>query len=87
MTFTPDIPLHPWITLQQHIEYVWMTKKEFAKKSGIDKQTVDAILKWTTTVTYDIAKKLEHVTGISAQTWTNLEESYRNDEKRLWKNK
>ena len=56
-----------------------MTQKEFALRLGITEQSVIRIIQGRQPITYETARKLELVTGITAAFWNNLEANYQSN--------
>lgn len=74
--FTPDYAVVPGESLREEIEYLGMSQVEFAQRLDITVQSLNRILKGEQPITYDTARKLELVTGISCEYWNNLEARY-----------
>lgn len=72
---------HPGTYLEDLIEELGLTHKEFANQSNLTEKKVSDIINGRAVVTPDIAEKLANVSGMSIQSWLNLQLSY--DEKRL----
>lgn len=83
MVYTPTIALHPWLTLQEYLDTVGMTQQDFAERVGMDKATVNQIIKWKARITFETAISLERATRIPASMWNNLEALYRADIARI----
>ena len=59
-----------------------LTQKEFANRSNLTEKNVSDIVNGKVAVTPDIAEKLANVSGMSIQSWLNLQLSY-DEKKRL----
>lgn len=75
--FAPDYAVAPGETLREAIADLGMSQVEFAQRMGITVQSLSRILKGDQPITYDTARKLELVTGISCEFWNNMEARYR----------
>lgn len=78
-----DYAVPPGSTLQETLEYLDMTQKEFAGRMGMAPKTINEIIKGKAPITAETAIKLETVLGISADFWTTMEANYRTDKARL----
>ncbi|MBS3768232.1 MAG: HigA family addiction module antidote protein, partial [Candidatus Cloacimonetes bacterium] len=75
--FEPDYAVPPGVTIEDTIEAMNMSKKEFAIRLDITPQSLNRILKGEQPLTYETANKLEKVTGTPARFWNNREAKYR----------
>lgn len=75
--FKPDYAVVPGDTLQETIEALGIDQVELAVRLGIDKKTVNQIIKGLAPITRNTAIRLERVTGVPANLWNNLEMNYR----------
>ena len=75
------LAFHPGTYLEDLIEELGLTHKEFANQSNLTEKKVSDIINGRAIVTPDTAEKLANVSGMSIQSWLNLQLSY--DEKRL----
>lgn len=78
-----DYAVPPGRTLQETLEHIDMTQKEFANRMGMAPKTINEIIKGKAPITAETAIKLETVLGISAAFWTAMEANYRTDKARL----
>lgn len=80
MTFTnqysPNIVFHPATTLNEKLEEMGMSKKEFALRTGKPQKTIIAVLKEESSITSEMAILFESVTQIPAQFWINKQARY-----------
>lgn len=70
------IAFHPGSYLEEIIEELNMTQEEFAKRINLSTKTVSKIINGKANITPEVASSLPSVTGISAKTWLNLQDSY-----------
>lgn len=73
----PDYAVAPGESLREAIEDMGMSQVEFAQRMGLTVQSLSRILKGDQPITFETARKLELVTGISCEFWNNLEARYR----------
>jgi HTH-type transcriptional regulator/antitoxin HigA len=67
----------PGETILEMLETNSMTQLDLAYKTGINKKTINEIVKGKAPITVATALKLEYVFDIKANFWCNLESSYR----------
>lgn len=67
----------PGETILEMLETNSMTQLDLAYKTGINKKTINEIVKGKAPITVATALKLEYVFDIKASFWCNLESSYR----------
>ncbi len=67
--YTPDVVFHPATTLNEKINEMGMSIKEFALRTGKPEQTIIAVLKEESSLTPEMAILFENVTQISAKFW------------------
>lgn len=67
----------PGETILEMLEANSMTQLDLAYKTGINKKTINEIVKGKAPITVATALKLEYVFDIKASFWSNLESSYR----------
>ncbi len=75
--FQPDYAVPPGDTLEETMEFLGMTQRELADRTGLTVQTLHRIFKGEQPITYETANRLELVTGTPAAFWNNLEAQYR----------
>jgi antitoxin HigA-1 len=68
--------IHPGEHLAQELEALDMSAAELARQIGVPTNRVTQILKGTRAITGDIALRLAHFFGTSAQFWLNLQSLY-----------
>lgn len=74
--YSPDIVFHPATTLNEKLEEMGMSKKEFALRTGKPEKTIIAVLKEESSLTPEMAILFENVTQIPAQFWINKQARY-----------
>ena len=74
--YTPDVVFHPAITLNEKLEEMGMSRKEFALRTGKPEKTIIAVLKEESSLTPEMAILFENVTQIPAQFWINKQARY-----------
>lgn len=67
----------PGETILELLEANSMTQLDLASKTGINKKTINEIIKGKAPITTSTALKLEYVFNIPASFWINLESGYR----------
>ncbi|MFW5793851.1 MAG: ImmA/IrrE family metallo-endopeptidase [Bacteroidota bacterium] len=74
--YLPDIVFHPATTLNEKLEEMGMSRKEFALRTGKPEKTIIAVLKEESSLTPEMAILFENVTQIPAQFWINKQARY-----------
>lgn len=74
--FTPDVVFHPGDTLEEKLEEMGMSIKEFAVRTGKPEKTIIAVLKGNSSITPEMAIQFENVTRIPANFWINKQALY-----------
>lgn len=74
--YSPDIVFHPASTLNEKLEELGMSRKEFAVRTGKPEKTIIAVLKEESSLTPEMAVLFEKVTQIPAQFWINKQARY-----------
>jgi HTH-type transcriptional regulator / antitoxin HigA len=82
-TFKPDYAVPPGETLKETMEFLRMSQREMAIRTGLTVQTLNRIFTGEQSISYETANKLELVTGVKARFWNSLEAQYREDIARL----
>lgn len=67
----------PGGTIQELLNASSITQLDLANKTGINKKTINEIIKGKAPITTSTALKLEYVFNIPASFWNNLESNYR----------
>jgi len=74
--YSPDIVFHPASTLNEKLEEMGMSRKEFALRTGKPEKTIIAVLKEESSLTPEMAVLFENVTQIPAKFWINKQARY-----------
>lgn len=74
--YTPDVVFHPAATLNEKLEEMGMSRKEFALRTGKPEKTIIAVLKEESSVTPEMAILFEKVTQIPARFWIDKQARY-----------
>jgi addiction module HigA family antidote len=85
--FKPDYAVPPGVTLAETLEALGMSQADLAKRTGRPKKTINEIIKGKAALTPETALQLEHVLGIPASFWNNLERHYQETRARLQEQK
>ena len=67
--YFPQEIIHPGATLEEKLQEMRMSIKEFALRTGKPEKTIIAIIKGTSSITQEMAIKFENVTKIPANFW------------------
>ncbi len=70
------IAFHPGSYVEDIIDDLNITQKEFAKRLGVSPKTISKLVNAEIKISDDIASKLSKLTGISISTWFNLQKKY-----------
>ena len=81
--YTPDYLVLPGEVLEEYLEAYSMTQTELADRTGLNKKTINEIIKGKSPITSETALKLEHSLGRPAHFWNNLERQFQEDRSRL----
>ncbi len=81
--FFPDKVYHPGVTLNEKLQEMGMSRKEFALRAGKPEKTIIAVLKGTSSVTAEMAILFENITRIPAHFWINKQSRYNEYKARL----
>lgn len=73
----------PGDTLLEIIEYLDITQKELALRTGLSEQSINKIIKGKSVISADTADKLAYITRMPAHFWVKLEQNYRDAQKQL----
>ena len=74
--FKPDYAVAPGATLLETIQSRGLSQAELAKRTGRPLKTINEIIKGKAAITAETALQLEHVLGMPASFWNNLERNY-----------
>lgn len=67
----------PGATIKEQLDDRGMTQKEFAQRMDLSEKHISRLINGEVHLTPDVALRLEHVLGIPAQFWINLEALFR----------
>ena len=70
------IAFHPGQYVEELIEDYNVTQKEFAERLGVSAKTVSKIINAEESISKETAHKLAKLSGVSMQTWLNLQNTY-----------
>ncbi|HXG35927.1 MAG TPA: HigA family addiction module antitoxin [Dehalococcoidia bacterium] len=73
----PGLAIPPGYLIVEELEARGISQAELARRMGRPKNAVNEICKGKKEITAQTALELEAVLGIDAETWMNLEGSYR----------
>lgn len=74
--YAPDYAFPPGETLTEVLAERGMSQAELARRAGLSAKHVNQIVLGAASITAETALRLERVTGVPAQVWTNLEADY-----------
>lgn len=70
------IAFHPGQYIEELIEEYNVTQKEFAERLGVSAKTVTKLVNAEESISKETAHKLAKLSGVSMQTWLNLQNAY-----------
>ena len=70
------IAFHPGQYVEELIEDYNVTQKEFAERLGVSAKTVSKLVNAEESISKETAHKLAKLSGVSMQTWLNLQNAY-----------
>jgi addiction module HigA family antidote len=69
-------PIHPGAILREDVlPALEITQAEFAHRLGVSRRTVSQILNEHRPLTADMAIRLEHLLGTTAESWLNMQQA------------
>jgi addiction module HigA family antidote len=74
--YLPDYALSPGETLVEVLAARRMSQAELARRTGLSTKHINQIILGTASLSVETALRLERVTGVPAQVWTELEADY-----------
>lgn len=80
---TPFMATHPCEIVEDEIKVRGMSKKEFAKRMGMQPSNVSRFFRGETPISIEMAKRLENALGIPAYIWVNSQLQYETDVKNI----
>lgn len=75
--YQPDYAVAPGETVLETISSLGMDQKELATRLCVSEKHVSQLINGHVALTYEMADKLELVTGVPSRIWNNLEMNYR----------
>jgi addiction module HigA family antidote len=81
--YYPQEVLHPCETLNEKLDEMKMSRKEFALRTGKPEKTIIAVLKGESSITSEMAVMFENITKIPAHFWLNKQSRYNEYKARL----
>ena len=70
------IAFHPGQYVEELIEDYNVTQKEFAERLGVSAKTISKLVNAEESISKETAHKLAKLSGVSMQTWLNLQNAY-----------
>lgn len=70
------IAFHPGQYVEELIEEYNVTQKEFAERLGVSEKTISKLVNAEESIGKETAHKLAKLSGVSMQTWLNLQNAY-----------
>lgn len=74
--YSPDLAIHPGVTLKEELEFIGLTQAELAQRSGLSTKHISQIINEIEPITSDTAIKFELAIGVPADFWNNLQKNY-----------
>src|SRR5437870_5456545 len=78
-SFTPMWASPPGRTIQTRLDELGFDVSEFAKRLGTSIQVANGLLDGREMISIDIARRLSHLIGSSAEFWVSRDCQYRDD--------
>ena len=75
----PFRPTHPGEVLKDEILFRGISKKDFAKRIGMQQSNLSRLLRGDTSITLPLAAKLEEALDIPASFWLRMQSTYNSD--------
>ncbi|MEA3500885.1 MAG: HigA family addiction module antitoxin [Candidatus Marinimicrobia bacterium] len=75
-TFNPDYAIHPGKILNEKLEEINMTSKEFAIRTGKPIKTISEVINCRSSITPEMSVQFEKVLKIPANFWLNSQANY-----------
>ena len=72
-TYQDIIAFHPGSYVEDIIDDLNISQKEFAERLGVSAKTISKIVNAEESISKDTANKLAKLTGVSLETWVNLQ--------------
>jgi HTH-type transcriptional regulator/antitoxin HigA len=75
-SYSPDLAIHPGVTLKEELDFLGLTQVELAQRSGLSTKHISQIINEVDPITSETAVKFELALGIPADFWSNLQKNY-----------
>lgn len=75
-TYQDIIAFHPGSYVEDIIDDLNISQKEFAERLGVSAKTISKIVNAEESISKDTANKLAKLTGVSLETWINLQNAF-----------
>ena len=79
----PDYAVAPGETLRERLDELGMTQADLARRTGLTPKHINQVMQGVTSLSADVAQRLEYATGSPARWWLRLEADYRAAQTRL----
>ena len=76
-TYTSPFVVPPGEVLEEKINEMGLSTEEFAERIGMSTEALVQLFKGRLLLSFAVASRLEHVTGIPADYWNRAEANYR----------
>ncbi len=83
LRYEPDYVIHPGVTLEEVLEERAMSQADLARRTGLSEKHISQVINGKSSLSPDMAVRLEPVLGIRAATWNRLESGYQEARLRL----
>ncbi len=83
MVYQPNKALHPGVGVQRELDYLGMSQKRLAERTGLSEKHISQIINGEASITADTAFLLANALGGAASFWLNLDRNYRETLARL----
>ncbi|WP_410659897.1 HigA family addiction module antitoxin [Amycolatopsis sp. lyj-112] len=81
--YRPETPPHPGEILKEQLDEQRVSQADLARRAGLSTKHVNQIVQGVVSLSPDIAVRLERATGVSAETWNQLEAVYQTHQSAL----
>jgi addiction module HigA family antidote len=75
--YRPDYAVGPGEVLAEHLESMGLTPDDVARRAGLDRHAVEAVLAGEAAIDTEIAQRLDAATGLGAEIWLALDARWR----------
>lgn len=83
MVYQPNKAIHPGIGVQRELDYLGMSQKRLAERTGLSEKHISQIINGEASITGDTAFLFANALGGTASFWLNLDRNYRETLARL----